>query len=31
MVLIGKAADIRPIAQTYGEVTELEISADGFR
>jgi zinc protease len=31
MVLIGKAADIRKIAAKYGEVTELEISADGFR
>jgi predicted Zn-dependent peptidase len=30
-VLIGKAADIRGIARTYGEVTELEITADGFR
>lgn len=31
MVLIGKAADIRKTAQKYGEVTELEIGADGFR
>ncbi|MYM68109.1 insulinase family protein [Pseudoduganella sp. FT55W] len=30
-VLIGKAADIRDIAKTYGEVTELEITADGFQ
>jgi zinc protease len=30
-VLIGKAADIRAIAAGYGEVTELDISADGFR
>jgi predicted Zn-dependent peptidase len=31
MVLIGKAADIRPIAAKYGDVTELDISADGFK
>lgn len=31
MVLIGKAADVRKIAAKYGEVTELEIGADGFR
>lgn len=31
MVLIGKAEEIRPIAAAYGEVTELEISADGFQ
>ncbi|NYE60937.1 putative Zn-dependent peptidase [Duganella sp. 1224] len=30
-VLIGKAEAIRDIARQYGEVTELEISADGFR
>ncbi len=30
-VLIGKAETIREIARQYGEVTELEISADGFR
>lgn len=30
-VLIGKAEAIRDIAKTYGEVTELEITADGFR
>ncbi len=30
-VLIGKAEAIREIARQYGEVTELEISADGFR
>lgn len=30
-VLIGKAADIRGVAATYGEVTELDITADGFR
>ena len=30
MVLIGKAADVRKIASKYGEVTELEIGADGF-
>jgi predicted Zn-dependent peptidase len=30
-VLIGKAADIRGVAAKYGEVTELEITADGFR
>ncbi|TWI69981.1 putative Zn-dependent peptidase [Pseudoduganella lurida] len=31
MLLIGKASDIKPIAAKYGEVTELEIAADGFR
>ena len=31
MVLIGKAADVRKVAAKYGEVTELEIGADGFR
>ncbi|SHN31985.1 Predicted Zn-dependent peptidase [Duganella sacchari] len=30
-VLIGKAEAIRDIAKTYGEVTEVEITADGFR
>ncbi|QYF95601.1 insulinase family protein [Massilia sp. PAMC28688] len=30
MVLIGKADAIRPIAAAYGEVTELDINADGF-
>jgi zinc protease len=30
MVLIGKAETIRPIAAKYGDVTEMEISADGF-
>ncbi|MET0264665.1 MAG: pitrilysin family protein [Duganella sp.] len=30
-VLIGKAADIRDVAKSYGEVTELEISADGYQ
>ena len=30
MVLIGKAEAIRKIAAKYGEVTELEITADGF-
>ncbi|MES2149848.1 MAG: pitrilysin family protein [Pseudomonadota bacterium] len=31
MVLIGKAEAIRKIAGKYGEVTELEIGADGFQ
>ncbi|UGQ48008.1 M16 family metallopeptidase [Massilia endophytica] len=31
MVLIGKAADIRQIAAKYGDVTELDITADGFQ
>jgi zinc protease len=31
MVLIGKAADIKKTAAKYGEVTELEISADGYK
>ena len=31
MVLIGKAADIRKIAAKYGDVTELDINADGFQ
>jgi predicted Zn-dependent peptidase len=31
MVLIGKADAIRPIARKYGEVTEMDIEADGFR
>ncbi|HEX8601757.1 MAG TPA: pitrilysin family protein [Pseudoduganella sp.] len=31
MVLVGKADDIRKVAGKYGEVTELDISADGFR
>lgn len=30
-VLIGKAAEIRAIAGKYGDVTELEITGDGFR
>ncbi|MES2160814.1 MAG: pitrilysin family protein [Pseudomonadota bacterium] len=30
-VLVGKAEAIREIAKTYGEVTELQISADGFQ
>jgi predicted Zn-dependent peptidase len=30
-VLIGKAADIRDVARAYGDVTELEIGADGFQ
>jgi zinc protease len=30
-VLIGKAEAIRDIAKTYGDVTELDITADGFR
>ncbi len=30
MVLVGKADAIRKIAAKYGEVTELDISADGF-
>ncbi|MGV7211288.1 M16 family metallopeptidase [Oxalobacteraceae bacterium A2-2] len=30
-VLIGKAADIRKVAASYGEVTELEIAGDGFK
>jgi zinc protease len=30
MVLIGKAEAIRTIAAKYGEVTELDINADGF-
>ncbi|MBY0573948.1 MAG: insulinase family protein [Undibacterium sp.] len=30
MVLIGKAEAIRDIAKKYGEVTELEITADGY-
>jgi predicted Zn-dependent peptidase len=30
-VLVGKAEAIRAIAKTYGEVSEIEISADGFR
>ena len=31
MVLIGQAGAIRKIAAKYGEVTELDISADGFQ
>jgi zinc protease len=31
MVLVGKAAEIRKIAAKYGDVTELDISADGFK
>lgn len=31
MVLIGKADAIRKIAASYGPVTELEITADGFQ
>jgi zinc protease len=31
MVLVGKAAEIRKVAAKYGEVTELDISADGFK
>jgi hypothetical protein len=30
MVLIGQAGAIRKIAAKYGDVTELEIGADGF-
>ena len=30
MLLIGKAEAIRPIAAKYGEVTEIEMTADGF-
>ncbi|MDK2124074.1 M16 family metallopeptidase [Parachitinimonas caeni] len=30
MVLIGKASEIRKVAEQYGEVTDLEIKADGF-
>ena len=30
-VLVGKADDIRDVAKAYGEVTELDISADGFQ
>lgn len=30
-VLIGKAEAIREIARQYGDVTEIDISADGFR
>jgi zinc protease len=30
MLLIGKAEAIRGIAAQYGEVTELEITANGF-
>jgi len=30
-VLVGKAETIRAIAKAYGEVTELEITADGFK
>ncbi|MBV7536608.1 insulinase family protein [Duganella sp. sic0402] len=30
-VLIGKADTIRDIAKTYGDVTEIDITADGFR
>jgi predicted Zn-dependent peptidase len=30
-VLVGKAEAIRDVAKTYGEVTELEITADGFK
>ena len=31
MVLVGKAAEIGKIAAKYGEVTKLEITADGFQ
>jgi predicted Zn-dependent peptidase len=31
MVLVGKAAEIGKIAAKYGEVTNLEITADGFQ
>ncbi|HEY1044407.1 MAG TPA: insulinase family protein, partial [Telluria sp.] len=31
MVLIGNAAKIRKVAQKYGTVTELDITADGFQ
>ncbi|MYN02156.1 insulinase family protein [Pseudoduganella sp. DS3] len=31
MVLVGKAAEIGKIASKYGEVTNLEITADGFQ
>jgi predicted Zn-dependent peptidase len=30
-VLVGKADDIRDVAKAYGEVTEIDISADGFQ
>jgi hypothetical protein len=30
MVLIGQAGAIRKIAAKYGDVTEMEIGADGF-
>lgn len=30
-VLIGKAEAIRDVAKQYGDVTEIDISADGFR
>lgn len=31
MVLVGKAADIGKVAAKYGEVTNLEITSDGFQ
>ncbi|WUR15194.1 pitrilysin family protein [[Empedobacter] haloabium] len=31
MVLVGKADEIRKLAAKYGEVTELDITADGFQ
>ncbi len=31
MLLIGKASEIRTLAAQYGEVTELDITADGFQ
>lgn len=31
MVLIGKADDLRKVAGKYGDVTELDLGADGFR
>ena len=31
MVLVGKASEVRKVATKYGEVTELDITADGFR
>jgi zinc protease len=30
-VLVGKAESIRDIAKSYGEVTEMDITADGFQ
>jgi len=31
MVLVGKASEIGKIAAKYGDVTNLEITADGFQ